>query len=140
MFWKKIFKKREREVSQEAQLKRARSDRRREPRIEEEKEVILEIINSRTLDEQEKKQVLAKSLDISVGGIRVESPAEFAPESLIRLRIPSDQLGKWIQVLGRIKWIKKIEAERVIELGLEFIDIPPETVLDLMDHIYRRRR
>ncbi len=140
MFLKKIFKKKEKEGQQEGWLKRARSDRRREPRIEEEKEVILEIVNSRTLDEQEKKQILAKSLDLSVGGIRIKSPAEFPAESLIRLRIPSDQLGKWIQVFGRIKWIKKIESERIIELGLEFIDTPPEAVLDLMDHIYRPRK
>lgn len=140
MLWKKIFKKKDRELPEEGWFKRAHSDRRRDQRIEAENEVILEIVNSKTLDEQEKIQVLAKSLDISVGGIRVESPVEFTPESLIRLRIPSDQLGNWIQVLGRIKWIKKIESEKVIEFGLEFIDTPPETVIDLMDYIYRRRR
>lgn len=82
---------------------------------------------------------MARSLDISVGGIRLEAAEEFAPESLIRLKIPSDQLDKWIQVFGRVRWIRKIEGERIIELGLEFIDTPPETVLDLMEHIYRRK-
>jgi len=138
MFWGKIFKKKK-EDQQEGWLKRTRSDRRRDPRIEEEKEVILEIVNSRSLNEQERKQLLARSLDISVGGIRLEAAEEFAPESLIRLKIPSDQLDKWIQVFGRVRWIRKIEGERIIELGLEFIDTPPETVLDLMEHIYRRK-
>ncbi|MCX7975333.1 MAG: PilZ domain-containing protein [Candidatus Aminicenantes bacterium] len=138
MFWTKIFRKRGKETSLSKDFKKARSDRRRDPRIEEEKEIILEIINSRTLDEQEKKQLMAKSLDISVGGIRLASREEFSPNSLIKLKIPSDQLGKWIQVLARIKWIKKLETEKIVELGLEFIDLPPETVLDLMEHIYRR--
>jgi len=138
MLWKKIFKKKK-EDREEGWLKRARSDRRRDPRIEEEKEVILEIVNSRSLNEQERKQLLARSLDISVGGIRLEAAEEFPPESLIRLKIPSDQLGKWIQVFGRVKWIRKTEEEKIIELGLEFIDTPPETVLDLMEHIYRRK-
>jgi len=138
MFWGKIFKKKKVE-QEEGWLKRTRSDRRRDPRIEEEKEVMLEIVNSRSLNEQEKKQLLARSLDISVGGIGLEAAEEFAPESLIRLKIPSDQLGKWIQVFGRVRWIRKIEEERIIELGLEFIDTPPETVLDLMEHIYRRK-
>lgn len=137
MFLKKIFKRKE--ATSEEIFKKSRSDRRRDPRIEEEKEVILEIINSRNLDEQQKKQLIAKSLDISVGGIRLESSEEFSPESLIKLKIPSDQLGKWIQVYGRIRWIKKLETEKVVEFGLEFIDTPPETVLDLMEHIYRRR-
>lgn len=138
MFWGKIFKKKK-EDQEEGWLKRTRSDRRRDPRIEEEKEVILEIVNSRSLNEQEKRQLLARSLDISVGGIRLEAAEEFEPQSLIRLKIPSDQLGKWIQVFGRVRWIRKIEEERIIELGLEFIDTPPETVLDLMEHIYRRK-
>jgi c-di-GMP-binding flagellar brake protein YcgR len=138
MFLGKIFKKKK-EEQEEGWLKKTRSDRRRDPRIEEEKEVILEIVNSRSLNEQEKKQLLARSHDISVGGIRLEAAEEFAPESLIRLKIPSDQLGKWIQVFGRVRWIKKIEEQRIIELGLEFIDTPPETVLDLMEHIYRRK-
>lgn len=137
MFWKKIFKRKE-EKDLEKTFKKSRSDRRRDPRIEEKKEVILEIINSRTLDEPQKKQLIAKSLDISVGGIRLESSEEFSPESLIKLKIPSNQLGKWIQVYGRIRWIKKLETEKVVEFGLEFIDTPPETVLDLMEHIYRR--
>lgn len=137
MFWKKIFKRKE-EKDLEKPFKKSRSDRRRDPRIEEKKEVILEIINSRTLDEPQKKQLIAKSLDISVGGIRLESSEEFSPESLIKLKIPSNQLGKWIQVYGRIRWIKKLETEKVVEFGLEFIDTPPETVLDLMEHIYRR--
>jgi len=138
MFWGKIFKKKK-EDQEEGWLKRTRSDRRRDPRIEEEKEVILEIVNSRSLNEQEKRQLLARSLDISVGGIRLEAAEEFESQSLIRLKIPSDQLGKWIQVFGRVRWIRKIEEERIIELGLEFIDTPPETVLDLMEHIYRRK-
>lgn len=138
MFWEKIFKKKK-EDQEEGWLKRTRKDRRRDPRVEEEKEVILEVVNSRSLNEQERRQLMARSLDISVGGIRLEAAEEFSPESLIRLKIPSDQLGKWIQVFGRVRWIRKTEEERIIELGLEFIDTPPETVLDLMEHIYRRK-
>ncbi len=134
---KNLFKRSRKESMAEPISVKARSDRRRDPRIEEKKEVILEVMDAKD-KERKDAETTAKSLDISVSGIRVQSPLSFSPETLVRLRIPSDRLGKWIQVTGMIKWIKRTEEESVVELGLEFIDAHPETVIDLMEHIYRR--
>jgi len=137
MFWKNLFKKASAQKQEEPLAKKAPSDRRRDPRIEEEKEIIMEVVDPQ-VEEMKEAELPARSLDISVGGMRLESGVEFRPETLVRLRLPSDRLDKWIQVTGKIKWVKQAEKEKVIELGLEFIDTPPETILDLMEHIYRR--
>ncbi len=134
MFWKKWLKKNPRVELEEIPVRKVGSERRRDPRIAEEKDIVMEVI----APEAGETQLAAKTLDISVGGARLESAADVQPESLVRLNLPSDQLGKWIQVTGKIRWVKKAEEGKVVEIGLEFIDVPPETVLDLMEHIYHR--
>lgn len=134
MFWKKWVRKSAKLELEAIPAKKSASDRRRDPRLSEERDIMMEVI----APEAGATPLAAKTLDISVGGVRLESAADVQPESLVRLHLPSDQLGKWIQLTGKIRWVKKAEEEKVVEIGLEFVDVPPETVLDLMEHIYRR--
>ena len=41
-----------------------------------------------------------------------------------------------ISVIGKVKWIKQLYGNEVFEVGVEFVDTPPDRVMALIEHLY----
>lgn len=75
--------------------------------------------------------IAAKGLDISTGGLFVESGETLPPGTVVQLELqlcrPGEQ-GPWIKCRGKIGWLntkeKPFKPNHPVGLGIKFIDIP----------------
>lgn len=63
----------------------------------------------------------ARTLDISRGGLRIESPREFTPGSIVGFK-PDNISAHNISGFGEVKWCRHSEASDHFEFGIAFPD------------------
>jgi c-di-GMP-binding flagellar brake protein YcgR len=103
-------------------------ERRRYTRVPESLQIAYEIIPA-----EEIKEYLTK--DISQGGIRFLT-YEFIPkDSRLRIRIGFPKLLFSFEALVQCMWIREIPYSEEFEVGVEFIDLPPEILDYLINYI-----
>ena len=79
----------------------------------------------------EDRVISAKGLDISTGGLFVESSETLPPGMVVHLELqlcrPGEQ-GPWIKCRGKIGWLntkeKPFKPNHPVGLGIKFVDIP----------------
>ncbi len=103
-------------------------DRRRYTRVPECLQIAYEILPSDTI-----KEYLTK--DISQGGIRFLTH-EFIPKgSSLKIRIIFPKTLFSFEALVRCMWIKEVPYSEEFEVGVEFMDLPPEIIDYLIGYI-----
>jgi Tfp pilus assembly protein PilZ len=78
----------------------------------------------------------AYTYDLSLGGTRLFTDRPFAEGTIIRIVIELAKTCQTIQLDGKVKWVKKNEAEGLYEIGVEFLHHISQTILTLIRHLY----
>jgi len=110
-------------------------DKRREKRVPEETKVAIRILPEDRYEE-DKSVVYALTKDISSGGVKILTDKMLPVDTLLRIELTLAKLRKLITVKGKVRWVNKLYDDEVFEMGLEFIDTPPESVILLLENIY----
>jgi hypothetical protein len=109
-------------------------ERRKDQRLKQENEIAVNVIDD------EKKPVKGKrfknhSLDISVSGARIKSSIPLPVDTLIMIKMKLKNLGKIITTVGKVKWTKGILKDKFFEAGIEFVNTPSQSLLQLEEFI-----
>lgn len=81
-------------------------------------------------------EVKAVTCDISLGGARIQSAEPFEPGTVLRLNIELVRSHETVILKGQVKWVKRDDAEKVFELGVEFDHETAQTVTSLMKNLH----
>ena len=127
MFWPKKWRKKEAQSARE---------KRKEPRFDELNEITIEPRQSEVLG-VERGIYYAQTKNASPGGMKIQTLMKFPLETVLTIKLQSRKTGKLIQATGKVKWVKSIGEDGGFEIGLEFQDTPVNTIMDLLDHIYK---
>ncbi len=126
MFWRK----------KKAKKKKAPEERRKEPRQQDASEIVLEYEDPERSGAG-KKIYYARARDASPGGLKVLSDIPFPPGSVFDIKLKSGRTGKSIQARGKVRWTSPPRPGKPYEIGVEFIETPIRSIMDLLEHIYR---
>ena len=83
-----------------------------------------------------KKEIVAETYDICVGGARIVTRKFFPIGTVVRIQITLENSERILKIDGEVKWGKKIPDEDHYEFGLEFIHDISGTVMSLLGHLY----
>ncbi|MEW5901921.1 MAG: PilZ domain-containing protein [Acidobacteriota bacterium] len=111
-------------------------ERRREPRLEDLNQVTLTPRESQE-GKGEKRTYYARALNASPGGMKIQTDFPFPVGTVLSIKLHSPKTRKLIQAIGQVKWVTVLEEGRACRLGLEFVETPIRTIMDLLDHIYK---
>ena len=114
-------------------------DKRREKRFKEENKLICEIISC---DEIFKKKKIFYTLtkDISLGGVNIRTDTFLPVDTVVKMELSLPKMQKIVCVKGKVKWNKSLYGGEVFELGLEFVDTPPDIITSLIGHLFSKDR
>jgi c-di-GMP-binding flagellar brake protein YcgR len=110
-------------------------DKRREQRVEEETKVTIRVLPE-DKNTHDKNVVFALTKDISSGGLKILTDKMLPVNTLLNIELTLAKLRKLVTVNGRVRWVKRLYDDDVFEMGLEFVDTPPESVILLLENIY----
>jgi len=110
-------------------------EKRREKRLDEENKVVLHVLAE---DGQEKQSFYSFSRDLSVGGLRIMTDSPLPVKTKLKIEIALSESKKVISGLAEVRWVKSLFEDEVYEMGLEFIDLDPQSKVFLLEHIYKR--
>lgn len=114
-------------------------ERRRDPRINEENKVVLNLIPDGGA-QGPRNVYYSLTRDLSIGGIRIMTDAPLAVGSRVKLEMTLTKSRKRIQAVAEVRWVNELFGKDVYDMGLEFVEIDPEAELDLIDHVYGKRK
>lgn len=126
MFWRR----------KKARKKKAVEERRKEPRLEDSSEIAIEYEDLESPGGG-KRIYTTRARDASPGGMKIHSEIPFPPSTGLEIRLKSRRTGKSIEVHGRVKWMRRQKPEGLYEIGIEFIETPIRSIMDLLEHIYK---
>jgi len=74
--------------------------------------------------------------DISAGGARIITNVPLPVDTLARFEIGLSRLRKIVHGTCRIRWVNRLFEDDIFEMGLEFVDLDPESIGALLEHVY----
>jgi len=80
--------------------------------------------------------IYALTKDISMSGVKIQTDADLPINSLLRIEMALAKSHRLVSVIGKVKWIKQLYGNEVFEMGVEFVDTPPDRVMALLEHLY----
>ena len=112
-------------------------NKRREKRIKEENKLICEIVSdNKTL--RCKKVFYTLTKDISLGGVNIRTDTFLPVDTVVKIELSLPKMQKLVCIKGRVKWAKSLYEDEVFEMGLEFVDTPPNVITSLIGHLYSK--
>jgi hypothetical protein len=110
-------------------------EKRKEKRKYEENKVNISIVS------KHKKQKIADNIyaltkDISMNGVKIWTDTDLQINTLLKIEMALTKSHRLISVIGKVKWSKKKFGNEVFEVGVEFVDTPPDRVMALLIHLY----
>lgn len=125
MFWKRKARKRKKP-----------EDRRKEPRQEDLSEIVIEYTDAE--DTMMGKRVYqARARNASPGGLKFQSAVPYVPGAIVDIKLQSRRTGKLIQAKGKVRWVSSPAEGETYEVGVEFVETPIRSIMDLLEHIYK---
>jgi Tfp pilus assembly protein PilZ len=76
--------------------------------------------------------------DISLGGVNIRTDTFLPVDTVVKIELSLPKMHKMLYVRGRVKWIKSLYDDEVFEIGLEFMDIPPNIITSLIGQLYNK--
>lgn len=113
-------------------------EKRREKRKDEENKVTISVVN-KFKPRSALGNFYALTKDISMSGAKIQTDADLAINTLLKIELALARSHRLISVIGKVKWIKQLYGNEVFEIGVEFVDTPPDRVLALLEHIYGQK-
>ncbi len=114
-------------------------ERRREPRIGGENKIFLIPIGERAAAGEAPSSCLL-TRDISPGGCRILSDRSFPARTPLKIELVLSGLKKVIKTKGEVRWVKSLEDGVLFEMGIEFLDLPTESLGVLLEYSYKEAR
>jgi len=111
-------------------------EKRKARRLNDESEIAVTIVDDEKNSFKEKR-FNSQSMNISVSGAKIKSNIPLPVNTLIMIKMKLKTLGKMINTLGKVKWTKGILENKSYEAGVEFVDIPGESVEYIQEYISR---
>ena len=112
-------------------------DKRRERRVKEEHKIIGEIVSDNKILKH-KKVFYTLTKDISLGGVNIRTDTFLPIDTVVKIELSLPKTHKIVCVRGKVKWIKSLYDDEVFEIGLEFVDTPPNIITSLRGHLYSK--
>jgi hypothetical protein len=103
-------------------------------RINEKAEVTLSPASLDCLD-LDKKVARCLTEDISIKGIKIQSEKFFPINSILKIQLSLRDPTRLINVWGKIRWIRKLKACEVFEMGIQIVGTSREDLGILKRHI-----
>jgi hypothetical protein len=73
--------------------------------------------------------------DISVKGIRIQSEKFLPLNSTLKIQLSLREPSRVLNILGKIRWIRKLKACEVFEMGIEIVETSKEDSGALKHHL-----
>jgi Tfp pilus assembly protein PilZ len=115
------------------------SEKRKEKRLNEENKVTISVL-SKDKSKHAKGSFYALTKDISLNGIKIHTDVKLDIGTELKIEMALAKSKKLISVIGRVKWQSQLYDNEVFEMGVEFMDTPPDRVLTLLEHLYGEKR
>jgi hypothetical protein len=112
-----------------------KEEKRREKRKDEEIKVTISIV-SKHESQEISDNIYALTRDVSLHGVRIQTDAGLKINTLLKIEMALARSHRLINVIGKVKWIKQLYGNEVFEVGVEFVDTPPDRVMALLEHLY----
>jgi len=71
--------------------------------------------------------------NISRVGLATMSFDFFPVNAIVHLQLFSETLGKILEVIGKVVWIKQLRFQHKYKLGIEFVDNSPDVEIKILD-------
>ena len=114
-------------------------ERRKEKRIKEESKVTFKLLSDDKLP-RGKKIFYTLTKDISSGGIRIQTDTFLPINTLLKIELLLTNPPRSITAFGKVRWVKNLYDDELFEMGLEFVDTTPDSIMALMEHIYKKQK
>jgi len=111
-------------------------DRRREPRVENEAGILVEMTPNDAESRPDKVCVVIGQ-NISAGGMKIKYGQAYPIGAKLRFKFLSTVPGRDICADGQIRWVRTLEEGRMAEMGVEFLDISLLDFMYLLEHVYK---
>jgi len=110
-------------------------EKRREKRKDEENKVTISVV-SKNKTQDVTGNIYALTKDISMSGVKIQTDADLPINTLLKIEMALAKSHRLVSVIGKVKWIKQLYGNEVFEVGVEFVDTPPDRVMALLEHLY----
>lgn len=110
-------------------------EKRREKRLDEENKVVFQIISENVEGEE---AFYSFSRDVSVGGLRIMTNSPLPVKTRVRLEIALSDSKKMVSGIAEVKWVKSLFDDEIFEMGLEFVELDPQSKIFLLEHVYKK--
>jgi c-di-GMP-binding flagellar brake protein YcgR len=114
-----------------------RTERRKRKRIKDESKVVFRIVSKDDIPHS-KNVSYSLTRDISLTGAKVLTDTLLPVDTTVKTRLMLGKAQKLINAVAKIRWVKTLYDDELFEMGVEFIDTNPESVVHLIEHIYRK--
>ncbi len=111
------------------------SEKRKEKRVEEEIKVAIKLLPEDKY-QHDKNIVYALTKDISSGGVKIVTDKMLPIDTLLKIELTLTKMRKLVEANAKVRWVGRLYDDDVFEMGLEFVDTPPESVMLLLEYIY----
>jgi hypothetical protein len=75
-----------------------------------------------------------------LGGVNIRTDTFFPVDTVIKMELTLAKIQKIVHLKGKVKWVKSLYDDEVFEMGLEFVDTPPDIITSLIGHLYAKDR
>jgi c-di-GMP-binding flagellar brake protein YcgR len=73
--------------------------------------------------------------DISIRGMKIQSESFFPMNSTLRIQLSLKERARAINVVGKIRWIRKLKVSELYEMGIEIVETSRKDQSALERHI-----
>ena len=109
-------------------------EKRKAIRIKEEYKVTTTEISKDKLP-PDKKIIYGLTKDISSGGVRIQSNTFFPFNTLLKIELSLKDPPRLISAIGKVRWGKSSYTDELFDAGIEFVDMSPDNIKVLKEHI-----
>jgi hypothetical protein len=112
-------------------------NKRRGRRVREENKLVCEIVSdNKALNCKKVFYTLTK--DISLGGVNIRTDTFLPVDTVVKMELSLPKIHKIVSIRGKVKWARGLYNDEVFEIGLEFIDTPPNIITSLIGQLYSK--
>jgi len=115
-------------------------ERRKEERLKVINEITISVIAADKVIPIKKGFPYNYSKDISAHGTKIQSNILLPVDTLLKIELKLNALGRQITSLGKVKWIKVNIDDKSYDEGVEFIDTPGEAIEKIKFYISQIRK
>lgn len=115
-------------------------ERRKEERLKIINEIAISVIATDKIIPVKKGFPYNYSKDLSAHGTKIQSNILLPVDTLLKIELKLNTLGRQITSLGRVKWVKVNIDDKSYDEGVEFIDTPGEAIEKIKFYITQIRK